>query len=58
MKAVRKVLAWIPEFEFEIIDASCCGMSGSITGKYYRYCAHFSGGARCTRCRCFFRRRK
>lgn len=30
MKAVRKVLAWIPEFEFEIVDASCCGMSGSF----------------------------
>lgn len=30
MKSVRKVLAWIPEFEFEIIDASCCGMSGSF----------------------------
>ncbi|MBK1679584.1 (Fe-S)-binding protein [Rhodocyclus tenuis] len=30
MKALRKVLAWIPEFEFEIVDASCCGMSGSF----------------------------
>jgi hypothetical protein len=30
MKAVRKVLGWIPEFEFEIVDASCCGMSGSF----------------------------
>jgi len=30
MKSVRKVLGWIPEFEFEIIDASCCGMSGSF----------------------------
>lgn len=30
MKSVKKVLGWIPEFEFEIIDASCCGMSGSF----------------------------
>lgn len=30
MKSVRKVLGWIPEFEFEIVDASCCGMSGSF----------------------------
>lgn len=30
MKAVRKVLSWIPEFEFDIVDASCCGMSGSF----------------------------
>lgn len=30
MKSVRKVLGWIPGFEFEIIDASCCGMSGSF----------------------------
>lgn len=30
MKSVRKVLGWIPDFEFEIIDASCCGMSGSF----------------------------
>ena len=30
MKAVKKVLGWIPAFEFEIIDASCCGMSGSF----------------------------
>lgn len=30
MKAVRKVLGWIPEFRFELIDASCCGMSGSF----------------------------
>ncbi len=30
MKSVKKVLAWIPGFEFEIVDASCCGMSGSF----------------------------
>jgi Fe-S oxidoreductase len=30
MKSVRKVLGWIPEFEFEIVEASCCGMSGSF----------------------------
>jgi Fe-S oxidoreductase len=30
MKSMRKVLGWIPEFEFEIVDASCCGMSGSF----------------------------
>lgn len=30
MKSVRKVLGWIPEFEFDIVDASCCGMSGSF----------------------------
>lgn len=30
MKAVKKVLGWIPQFEFDIVDASCCGMSGSF----------------------------
>ncbi len=30
MKAMKKVLGWIPEFEFDIVDASCCGMSGSF----------------------------
>lgn len=30
MKAVKKVLGWIPEFQFDIVDASCCGMSGSF----------------------------
>ncbi|MCK6390963.1 MAG: (Fe-S)-binding protein [Azonexus sp.] len=30
MKSVRKVLGWIPGFEFDIVDASCCGMSGSF----------------------------
>ena len=30
MKAMKKVLGWIPEFEFEIVESSCCGMSGSF----------------------------
>ena len=30
MKSMKKVLGWIPDFEFEIVDASCCGMSGSF----------------------------
>lgn len=30
MKSMRKVLAWIPQFEFDLVDASCCGMSGSF----------------------------
>ncbi|MRR49904.1 MAG: (Fe-S)-binding protein [Rhodocyclaceae bacterium] len=30
MKSVKKVLAMIPEFEFEMLDASCCGMGGSF----------------------------
>jgi Fe-S oxidoreductase len=30
MKSVKKVLGWIPEFSFDIVDASCCGMSGSF----------------------------
>jgi hypothetical protein len=30
MKSVRKVLGWIPDFEFELIEASCCGMAGSF----------------------------
>jgi glycerol-3-phosphate dehydrogenase subunit C len=30
MKSLRKVLRLIPEFEFEFIEASCCGMSGSF----------------------------
>lgn len=30
MKSVKKVLAWIPELEVEIVNASCCGMSGSF----------------------------
>lgn len=28
MKALRKVLRLIPEFEFEFVEASCCGMAG------------------------------
>jgi hypothetical protein len=30
MKSVRKVLSWIPGFEFELVEASCCGMAGSF----------------------------
>lgn len=30
MKSMRKVLAWIPELDVELIDSSCCGMSGSF----------------------------
>ena len=30
MKSLRKVLRLIPEFDFEFIEASCCGMSGSF----------------------------
>ena len=30
MKSVKKVLSAIPGFEFDIVDASCCGMSGSF----------------------------
>ncbi|MDD4880362.1 MAG: 4Fe-4S dicluster domain-containing protein [Gallionellaceae bacterium] len=30
MKSVRKVLGWIPGFEFELIEASCCGMAGGF----------------------------
>jgi Fe-S oxidoreductase len=30
MKSLRKVLRMIPEFEFEFIEASCCGMAGSF----------------------------
>jgi Fe-S oxidoreductase len=30
MKSMRKVLRLIPEFEFEFIEASCCGMAGSF----------------------------
>ncbi len=29
-KSLRKVLGWIPEFEFELVEASCCGMGGSF----------------------------
>ncbi|MFZ2366437.1 MAG: (Fe-S)-binding protein, partial [Azonexus sp.] len=44
MKSVRKVLAWIPEFEFEIIDASCCGMSGSFGLEAEHYAASLAMG--------------
>ncbi len=30
MKSMRRVLKLIPQLEFEIIDASCCGMGGSF----------------------------
>lgn len=30
MKLVWKVFGWILEFEFEIVDVSCCGMFGSF----------------------------
>ena len=30
MKALRKVLGWIPGFSFEVVDSSCCGMAGSF----------------------------
>lgn len=30
MKSLRKVLGWIPEFRFELIEASCCGMAGGF----------------------------
>lgn len=39
MKSVRKVLGWIPDFEFEIVDASCCGMSGSFGLEAEHYAA-------------------
>ncbi|HQT26078.1 MAG TPA: hypothetical protein PLK99_05690 [Burkholderiales bacterium] len=30
MKAMRKVLAMIPDLETELIESSCCGMAGSF----------------------------
>ncbi|HVI51467.1 MAG TPA: 4Fe-4S dicluster domain-containing protein [Candidatus Sulfotelmatobacter sp.] len=30
MKSMRKTLAMIPGFEFEVIESSCCGMAGSF----------------------------
>lgn len=30
MKSVRKVLGWIPGFEFDLVEATCCGMAGSF----------------------------
>jgi len=44
MKSVRKVLGWIPQFEFEIIDASCCGMSGSFGLEAEHYAASLQMG--------------
>ena len=39
MKSVKKVLGWIPDFEFEIVDAGCCGMSGSFGLEAEHYAA-------------------
>ena len=44
MKSVRKVLGWIPEFEFDIVDASCCGMSGSFGLEVEHYAASLKMG--------------
>jgi glycerol-3-phosphate dehydrogenase subunit C len=30
MKSMRKVLKLIPDFQFELIESSCCGMAGSF----------------------------
>jgi hypothetical protein len=30
MKALHKVLGWIPGFSFEVVESSCCGMAGSF----------------------------
>lgn len=30
MKSMRKVLSWIPDFQFELIESSCCGMAGAF----------------------------
>jgi glycerol-3-phosphate dehydrogenase subunit C len=30
MKAMRKVLGWIPGFTFDVVETSCCGMAGSF----------------------------
>jgi glycerol-3-phosphate dehydrogenase subunit C len=30
MKSVRKILKLIPDFDFELIESSCCGMAGSF----------------------------
>ncbi|AOV16052.1 ferredoxin [Acidihalobacter aeolianus] len=30
MKSMRKVLKMIPEFRFELVETSCCGMAGSF----------------------------
>ena len=44
MKSVKKVLGWIPEFEFDIVDASCCGMSGSFGLEAEHYAASVQMG--------------
>jgi Fe-S oxidoreductase len=44
MKSMRKVLGWIPEFDFEIVDASCCGMSGSFGLEAEHYAASLQMG--------------
>lgn len=30
MKSMRRVLGWIPDLDFELIESSCCGMAGSF----------------------------
>jgi Fe-S oxidoreductase len=30
MKAMRKVLSWIPGFFYDVVETSCCGMAGSL----------------------------
>jgi glycerol-3-phosphate dehydrogenase subunit C len=30
MKSTRKVLGWIPDFSFDVVESSCCGMAGSF----------------------------
>jgi len=30
MKALRKVLGWIPGYSFDVVESSCCGMAGSF----------------------------
>ena len=44
MKSVKKVLGWIPDFQFEIVDASCCGMSGSFGLEVEHYDASLQMG--------------
>jgi len=44
MKSVKKVLGMIPEFEFEILDASCCGMGGSFGLEAEHYAASMAMG--------------
>jgi Fe-S oxidoreductase len=38
MKATRKVLGWIPNFSYEVVETSCCGMAGSfgLETEHYR----------------------